>query len=91
MSTHPDNITEHRVRHGGVELPMGVELLGFLGRGRLGETWLVGIPSGTAAAAKRLAAGAGDKEAEALRRLTGIREPELLPCSRSSRSAAGCG
>ncbi len=56
---------------------MGVEVLAFLGGGRLGETWLVRTQAGALAAAKRLRQP-GASEAEALRQLSGIREPELV-------------
>jgi hypothetical protein len=79
MTGRPDDINEHGVRVvGDGPPPTGVEVLAFLGRGRLGETWLVRTPSGAVATAKRLRAGAGARECEALGRLSAIREPELI-------------
>jgi aminoglycoside phosphotransferase (APT) family kinase protein len=77
MTGRPDDGNEHGVRIVG-DGPPGVEVLAFLGRGRLGETWRVRTPSGAVATAKRLRAGAGAAECEALGRLTAIREPELV-------------
>jgi len=57
---------------------MGIEVAAFLGRGQLGDTWLVRTEAGEPAAAKRLRPGPGDSEAEALRRLCTFREPELV-------------
>ena len=79
MSRSVDDGNVHAVHIGGdTAAPRGLELAGFLGRGQLGDTWLGRTATGAAVAAKRLRTGVGIDEVEALRRLCGIREPELL-------------
>jgi hypothetical protein len=72
-------------------LPSGMEVLTYLGRGLLGETWLVRGQDGALAAAKRLRPGtaAADADVETLRRLAEVRDPHLVSV-RGAEVRGGC-